>query len=131
MEEKLEKTNKVLVNAKAGIEHLSDKLGDIRLESGVPNIKVNSITMIDALLQCEQKLEQLYTKVKNDPIYEEAIFKIRGVKKEDDDNGISSGARPGSSHIKFASPMRQSGYGIGFGSMKESIPNNIRVRLND
>ena len=35
--EKLERINKVLVSAKAGIEHVSEKLNDIKLE-GVPNV---------------------------------------------------------------------------------------------
>lgn len=34
--DKLERINKVLVNSKAGIEHLSEKLGEIKLE-GIPN----------------------------------------------------------------------------------------------
>ena len=47
--EKLERINKVLVNAKAGIEHLCDKLNDIKLE-GVPNVYVTDNTLVEALI---------------------------------------------------------------------------------
>ena len=47
--EKLERINKVLVNAKAGIEHVSDKLNDIKLE-GVPNVIVTDNTLVEALI---------------------------------------------------------------------------------
>jgi len=50
--EKLERINKVLVNAKAGIEHLSEKLNDIKIE-GIPNVVVSDNTLVDALIQCE------------------------------------------------------------------------------
>ena len=50
--EKLERINKVLVNAKAGIEHLCEKLNDIKLE-GIPNVKVLDNTLVEALIQCE------------------------------------------------------------------------------
>ena len=47
--EKLERINKVLVNAKAGIEHLSEKLNDIKLE-GIPNVLVTDNTLVEALI---------------------------------------------------------------------------------
>lgn len=78
--DKLEKINKMLVSAKAGIEHISEKLNDIKLE-GVANIVVTDNTIVEALIQCEHKLEYIYSIVRNDPLYEEAIMKIRGVKK--------------------------------------------------
>lgn len=52
--DKLDKINKILVNSKAGIEHLCEKLADVKLETrGQPNIRVNDDTMVDALIQCE------------------------------------------------------------------------------
>ena len=48
--ERIEKINKVLVNSKAGIEHLCVKLGDIRLESGEPNTRVIDETLVEALV---------------------------------------------------------------------------------
>jgi hypothetical protein len=71
-----------LVNAKAGIEHLSEKLNDIKLE-GVPNVVVTDNTLVEALIQCEQKLEFIFGLVRNDQLYEEAIQKIRGLKKDE------------------------------------------------
>ena len=50
--EKLERINKVLVSAKAGIEHLCEKLNDIKLE-GIPNVAVTDNTLVEALIQCE------------------------------------------------------------------------------
>jgi DNA anti-recombination protein RmuC len=50
--EKLERINKVLVNSKAGIEHLCEKMNDIKLE-GVPNVFVTDNTLVEALIQCE------------------------------------------------------------------------------
>lgn len=47
--EKLERINKVLVSAKAGIEHLSEKLNDIKLE-GIPNVLVTDNTLVEALI---------------------------------------------------------------------------------
>ena len=51
---------KVLVSAKAGIEHLCEKLSEVKIE-GAPNVKVNDETLVEALVQCDQKIEQLYT----------------------------------------------------------------------
>lgn len=47
--EKLERINKSLVNAKAGIEHLSEKLNDIKLE-GIPTVNVTDGTLVEALI---------------------------------------------------------------------------------
>jgi len=81
--ERLERINKVLVNAKAGIEHLCEKLNDIKLE-GVPNVVVTDNTLVEALIQCEQKLEYIFSLVRNDVLYEEAMLKIRGLKKDEE-----------------------------------------------
>ena len=50
--DKLDRINRTLVSAKAGIEHLCDKLNDIKLE-GVPNVQVTDNTLVEALIQCE------------------------------------------------------------------------------
>jgi len=63
------------VNAKAGIEHLSEKLNDIKME-GIPNMVVTDTTLVEALIQCESKLEFLYFQIKDDEFYEEAIQKM-------------------------------------------------------
>ena len=54
--EKIEKMQKVLVNAKAGIEHLCEKLADIKIP-GSHNIIVTDESMVEALVQCDQKIE--------------------------------------------------------------------------
>ena len=135
--ERIEKINKVLINSKAGIEHLCTKLADIKLETGEPNIKVSDETLVEALVQCDQKLEQLYTQVRDDPAYDEAIQKIRGLKKDDEPG------RPSSGNVLIApSVLRQTGYGASaFGKFNPSSndllkspqmdPSNIRVRLQD
>jgi hypothetical protein len=46
--EKVERSHKILANGKAGIEHLSDKLIEIKLKDE-PNEKVTEDTMIKAL----------------------------------------------------------------------------------
>ena len=48
--DRVDKINNTIVNAKAGIEHLCDKLSEIKLENGEPNIKVTNETMVDALV---------------------------------------------------------------------------------
>ncbi len=103
--EKLERINKALVNSKAGIEHLCEKMNDIKLE-GVPNVFVTDNTLVEALIQCEQKLEYLYGLIRFNPLYEEAISKIRGVKKvEEMDAPEAIGNR------LMASSLMATGYG--------------------
>jgi hypothetical protein len=42
---------KILVNAKAGIEHLCEKLADVKFEPrGQADIKVNDENMVEALI---------------------------------------------------------------------------------
>ncbi len=79
--------------------------------------------------------------MRDDPAYEEAIQKIRGVKKEEDTS--ASGGRPssGSNVLIAPSVLRQTGYGASaFGKFQPSTadlatpsmdPSNIRVRLHD
>ena len=50
--DKLERINRVLINAKAGIEHLCEKLIEIKLQ-GVPNVQVTDNTLVEAMIQCE------------------------------------------------------------------------------
>lgn len=82
--DKLERINKVLVNAKSGIEHLCDKLTDIKLEN-MPNIVVTDNSLVEALIQAEQKCNTIYAEVKSDPHYEEVMNRIKGLKIERDE----------------------------------------------
>ncbi|CDW80685.1 UNKNOWN [Stylonychia lemnae] len=125
--EKLERINKILVNAKAGIEHLSEKLNDIKLE-GVPNVVVTDNTLVEALIQCEQKLEFIFGLVRNDPLYEEAISKIRGLKKDDQELVPEAiGSR------LISQSLMMTGFGNNNGATLSQDPtaNNIRVKLPD
>lgn len=122
--EKLERINKVLVNAKAGIEHLSEKLNDIKLE-GIPNVMVTDNTLVEALIQCEQKLEYIYGEIRYHPLYEEAIYKIRGIKKEEQ---IDLMPEPIGSRLMTSSLMA-TGYGGVAGIQQDPTANNIRVKL--
>eukprot|EP00743_Colponemidia_sp_Colp-15_P001495 GILK01001635.1.p1 GENE.GILK01001635.1~~GILK01001635.1.p1 ORF type:complete len:555 (-),score=144.99 GILK01001635.1:170-1834(-) len=52
---KYERVAKILINVKAGIDHLNDKLETIKLDN-VPNIAMTDETIVEVLTQAEQKL---------------------------------------------------------------------------
>ena len=74
--EKLERVNKVLVHAKAGIEHLAEKLQDVKLDNQSSNIQISDNTLVEALSQCENKLKLIYESVSKDSLFEEAMKKM-------------------------------------------------------
>jgi hypothetical protein len=77
--DRCEKLSKILLNAKAGIQHLCDKLSDVKL-NGYPDFcNITDSNMVEALVSCERKLRSLYTQVRSDPAFEEALQVIRGV----------------------------------------------------
>jgi len=51
---KYERVAKVQINVKAGIEHLAEKLENVKIDA--PPIAVSDDTIVDVLNQCEQKL---------------------------------------------------------------------------
>lgn len=53
-----DKMTKLLVNAKAGIEHLADRLVGIKVADGM-KLDMTDETVLEVLLQCEQKLLRL------------------------------------------------------------------------
>jgi len=55
--------------------NISEKLNDIKLE-GVPNVIVTDNTLVEALIQCEQKLEYIFNLVISDALANEAFAKI-------------------------------------------------------
>eukprot|EP01016_Furgasonia_blochmanni_P005904 TRINITY_DN12332_c0_g1_i1.p1 TRINITY_DN12332_c0_g1~~TRINITY_DN12332_c0_g1_i1.p1 ORF type:complete len:536 (+),score=134.05 TRINITY_DN12332_c0_g1_i1:290-1897(+) len=63
---KYERISKILVNAKAGVEHLSERLEFFPLV-GKPNLTVTDETLVECLAQCVEKLRLIYSVVKNDP----------------------------------------------------------------
>jgi hypothetical protein len=65
---KYERVYKILVNAKAGIEHLVEKLAFFKLENK-SNVQVNDDTLVEALAQCVEKLKLIYQVVRNDPVF--------------------------------------------------------------
>lgn len=122
--EKLERINRVLVSAKAGIEHLCEKLNDIKLE-GIPNVMVTDNTLVEALIQCEQKLEYIFGLVRFDALYEEAMQKIRGLKKDDLEIVM-----PEPIGTKLMAQSLAAGFGM-TGMSQDPSTNNIRVKLPD
>ena len=118
--DQLERINKVLVNAKAGIEHLCEKLNDLKA-AGMPNVIVTDNTLVEALIKCEEKLDQLYGQIKNDIMYDEAMLKIRGGRPQTQE-GVpeNMGARLMTSSIGFAG-----------GATTDPSAYNIRVKLPD
>lgn len=120
--EKLERINKQLVNAQAGIEHLCEKLNDIKLE-GVPNVFVTDNTLVEALIQCEQKLEYIYGLVRSNSLYEEALNKIRGIK-----SSLEEIVPEPIGNKLMASSLMATGYGGMAGMQQDPSANNIRVK---
>lgn len=73
--ENLDRINKVLVNAKSGIEHICEKVSDIKV-NGVPNVPVTDSTLVESLQHTDRKLEDLTEKIMKDDVYDEAIMKM-------------------------------------------------------
>merc|ERR1711977_506642 len=55
---KFERMAKVLINVKAGVDHLADKLANIKLDREAP-IEMSDETVEEVLSQCELKLSKL------------------------------------------------------------------------
>lgn len=84
----------------------------------MPNVSVTDNTLVEALLQSESKLEYLYRTVKNNPLYEEAIQKIRGLKKIEGKSDSEIEKRPDSiGNRLMASSLLATGYG-GIGGLQ-------------
>ncbi|KND03009.1 uncharacterized protein SPPG_02080 [Spizellomyces punctatus DAOM BR117] len=66
---KYERTAKLMTNAKAGINHLSDKLDGIHLPD-TPSLKMSDETVVQILEICIRKLEQLATNVQGKEVPE-------------------------------------------------------------
>lgn len=79
--EKLERTNKVLINAKAGIEHLcfkinSEVIGNNKQMDPHDPIIVSETRLNDALNACEEKLFRLYASLKSEKYFPEVYKKL-------------------------------------------------------
>lgn len=66
---KHERVTKVLISAKAGIEHLAHKLETHELP-GRANIPVSDETLVEALSQCVERLKVIYQDVQNDQLFQ-------------------------------------------------------------
>jgi len=62
---KFERMAKMLINMKAGIGHLSEKLNIINLEGGEAAIEMSDETVEEVLQQCELKLSKLMTRTRD------------------------------------------------------------------
>jgi len=62
---KFERMAKMLIDMKAGIGHLADKLTIIALEGGDPVIEMSDETVEEVLQQCELKLSKLLSKTRD------------------------------------------------------------------
>lgn len=67
---KYERISRILVSAKAGIEHLVELVNklDVYKLDGKPSITVTDETLVEAMAQCVEKLKLLYQMVENDPM---------------------------------------------------------------
>merc|ERR1712070_673393 len=62
---KFERMVKMLIDMKAGVGHLAEKLTIIQLEGGEATIEVSDETVEEVLQQCELKLSKLLSKVRD------------------------------------------------------------------
>lgn len=74
-----ERANKVIIDCKAGIEHLGDKIIDFKLEDE-PNIIITDDTLVESLMQIEKKCSNLLNEIKSDDLYDEVMARIKGLR---------------------------------------------------
>ena len=111
--DKLEWINKVLVDAKAGIEHLCEKLSDIMVD-GKHNFRFQGTNLDDALSQCETTIRKILEEMDDDKeLYDQIIEKIRSL-------------RPGKGPTETLAQKEKEGL-----PDLEPPSSNIRIRLPD
>lgn len=108
--DKLERIVKKVIDSKAGIEHLSDKLIDIRLDDE-PNVVVSDDTLIDSLIQIEKKCNKMKEEIKDEDIYEEVVTRIKGLRPD------KAQETPLFNKLEYDVPSL------------EPLKNNVRVRI--
>jgi uncharacterized coiled-coil protein SlyX len=108
----LERLVKKLVDSKAGIEHLYNKLIDIKLENE-ENIDLNDDNLVDCLKQIEKKCSKVREEIKDDEQYDEIIMRIQGLKVDKN------------SEVPLYKKLEND-----FPSL-ENVKNNVRVRIPD
>lgn len=67
---KYERISRILVSAKAGIEHLAELVNkiDIYKLDGKAAINITDDTLVEGMAQCVEKLKSLYQLVESDPV---------------------------------------------------------------
>merc|ERR1712139_198029 len=78
---KSERMAKMLINMKAGISHLADKLTTILLEGGEAPIEMSDETVEEVLQQCELKLSKLMGRTRE---IDDSDGRGRAVQMDDD-----------------------------------------------
>lgn len=119
---KYERISKILINAKAGIEHLAHKLESHELP-GKANIPVTDDTLVEALSQCVERLKVIYQEVQNDHLFQ-----------HEDNNRAALKSAPGTTITsnflqETGSPIALNLYDKSV--RPENVHRNIRVRLPD
>lgn len=109
--DRFERIHKVLVAAKAGVEHITDKLKENNIDGSVV-VPVATTNIDDALTICETKIARILGELKSDPdLYEEIAVRVRSLFREAKGESLKEKKRK----------ERE----------EEQINNNIRVRLPD
>lgn len=111
--DKLERIVKKLVDSKAGIEHLADKLIDVKVP-GEENVDLNEKDGIALTLgQIEKKCQKIREEIKDDDTYEEIMMRIQGLRVD------KKSEVPLYKKLEYDFPSL------------ENIKNNVRVRIPD
>jgi chromosome segregation ATPase len=119
---KYERISKILINAKAGIEHLAHKLESHELP-GKANVPVTDDTLVEALSQCVERLKVIYQEVQNDHLFQ-----------HEDNNRAALRSAPGTTITSNFLQETGSPIALGLydkGVRPENVHRNIRVRLPD
>jgi len=118
---KYERVYKILVNDKAGIEHLVEKLAFFKLENKI-TVQVNDDTLVEAMAQCVEKLKQIYVEVKVDPVFSHEDMRRGNVRS-------APGTLLSSAYLN--NPVTANTMNLDKNAKIETIYSNVRVRLGD
>jgi len=119
---KYERVSKVLINAKAGIEHLAHKLETHELP-GKATISVTDETLVEALSQCVERLKIIYQDIQNDPLFQ-----------HEDNTRAALKSAPGTTIT--SNLLAEAGSPIALGLFDktvkpENVHRNMRVKMHD
>ncbi|XP_071821247.1 outer dynein arm-docking complex subunit 3-like [Apostichopus japonicus] len=107
---KTDKTSKILVNVKAGVEHLADKLQHIKASKGhVPQAQLNPEAdeyVLDLLATCEEKLLKLLEELDGHDVDET----LKQIEEEEFQAGMESTVPHNNTRIKLPTTQRDMVY---------------------